>query len=294
MYSTLILDNSNWSEYKSRLHLFPLRISKLNQLESTINVKSISLKYVYNGNEKYTLGNKLYSLSDNQFVVTNKFSDCKVLINNKNDSTGICIDLDEFYFSDILHSIYFPNDIDSLNHNIAFFLSDELFSQGWFATGNMQSMLYKLISLSTNKQDVVFKDDFLKNMTYEVILNQEKIIREYNKISAIKTSTKKEIYSRLLKAKNIILDGNFHLSVKDIATMVCLSEFRFHHLFKQTFGISPLKFKTSEAMKKAIHLKSTHNLSWTGVAAQLGYSDIQTFSKVFKRMYGVSPRSAKI
>ncbi len=237
------------------------------------------------------LDNKLYNLSDNQFVVTNKFSECNVRINNSNDSTGICIDLDEFYFSDILHSMFFPNEIDSLNQNISFFLSNELFTQGWFATGNLQTMLIKLSSFSKNKMELIFRDDFLKNITYEVIMNQQKIIKEYNNIPALKPSTKKEIYARLLTAKNIILDGNYHLSVKEIASMVCLSEFRFHHLFQKVFGITPLKFKTIECMKKAIQIYSQNKITWTEVGEKLGYNDLQTFSKVFKRVYGKSPRN---
>jgi AraC family transcriptional regulator len=290
-YKPLILDNSNWEKFRPSLHLYPLRISRLSNLESNIRVKSISLKYVLNGNENYTLGNKLFELTDNQFVVTNKFSECKVRIDKTNSNTGICIDLDENYFSDIIHSLFFPNQIDSLNQNISFFMSDELFSQGSFATGNLKMMLQKLVSFSNHGQALIFKDDFLRNITYELILKQQKIIKEFNNISAIKSSTKKELYARLLQAKKLILDsGNCRLTIKEIAKMVCLSEFRFHHLFKETFGMTPLKYQTKVMMKKAVTLYSEKNISWTEVSEKIGYTDLQTFSKVFKRVYGASPK----
>jgi AraC-like DNA-binding protein len=295
LYQPLVLDNSNWDEYRPRLSSYPLRVSKLRMIESPIKVKSISLKYVWSGEENYTLGAKSYQLHDNQFAVMNKFSECRVSINDKNTSTGICIDLDENYFSNVLYSLYYPNNIDSLNTNLNFFLTEECFTQGRHATGNLQVLLNSLMRLTETNSYMVYKDDFLKDMTSELIFSQEKIIREYNRLSTVKISTRKELFARLLKAKDMMSESGMHSkTIKEIASAVCLSEFHFHHLFKKSFGITPLKFKTHKTIQHAIRLHAAENLSWTRIAFILGFPDIQTFSKVFKRVTGHSPKESHL
>ncbi len=290
LYQPLILDNSNWEKFRPKLSSYPLRVSKLNGIDSRINVKSISLKYVWSGLENYSLGNKLYGLNSNQFLIANKFNDCHVTINEKNNCTGICIDIDENYFSDVLYSIYYPNDIDSLNSNLSFFLTDDCFTQGWHADGNLQTMLNTLKNYVSLNKPLLFKDDFLRNITTELICNQEKIIHQYNRLSGMKSTTRKELFERLLRAKKIMSEPGIHsMTIKEIAHSVSLSEFRFHHLFKKTFGTTPLRFKTIETLKHAIQLHREQKLTWTDISEQLDFPDVQTFSKVFKRVFGYSP-----
>lgn len=288
LYTPLTLNQQNWQTYQGSLATYPIRLSDFSRLESSIRAKGISLKYVEKGHERYKLGNKLYHLYDNQFVINNQFIDCEVFINEKENSKGICIDIDAQYFADILQSLFTPNEIDDLHQNTRFFLSEELFCQGIYADASFQALLKKVETVG----EMFFLEDFLKEVSYHLILSQQKLIREYNNIDAIKASTKKELYARLLQSRNIMLEEHEHqYGMKEIAQMICLSEFRFYHLFKSTFGITPHQFQTQVLLEKSLKLYEEKRYSWTEIAEKVGYADIQTFGKVFKKYYGKSPKA---
>lgn len=291
LYKPLSLTEENWEKHKNDLASFPLRVSKFRKLDSPLRAKAISLKYVQKGVEKYQLGKSVHTLSNNQFVINNKYSNCEVFINENQASTGICIDLDELYFSDILESLYQPNDIDNLHQQTRFFLSEELYCQGAHADTLLCNMLNEVVAVAEKGGELFHLEDFLKNISYQLIISQQKIIKEYNNVDAIKISTKKELYARLLQSQNMMQDfSEKQPSIKEIAQAVYLSEFRFHHLFKATFGITPHQYQTQILLNKSVELHKQNHFTWTEIAEQLGYADIQTFGKVFKKYFGVSPK----
>lgn len=291
-YQPLVLDNQNWENFKSNLAAYPLRMSKISKLESNIHVSKLSMKYVANGKEIYKLNGKEYELSNNHYVLTNHFSECFVSINEKEVSQGICIDLDENYLSSILTALDSPGEIDNTSSGHRFFYSDELYSKKTGASERLEKLLQVLVKRAERGDEFFSKEDFLKAISLEVILDQCKVMKEYYGLNVLKTSTRRELYARLLQAQEIMRDDiNGQMPVKDIAAMVCLSEFRFHHLFREAFGVTPYQFQTDLLMQKAVDMYKTARLSWTEIAAKTGYSDIQAFSKVFKRKFGVSPRN---
>ena len=79
------------------------------------------------------------------------------------------------------------------------------------------------------------------------------------------------------------------LSRKQLADMASLSETRFHYVFKEIMGISPMEYLTSQRLRKAQHLLLATDASVTDVARLVGIRDIYYFSKVFKSHFAVSP-----
>ena len=56
-------------------------------------------------------------------------------------------------------------------------------------------------------------------------------------------------------------------------------------------GITPVNYITQVKMKKALEYLYEQNYSVKEVAALVGYTDIYTFSKAFKKIYGIPPSS---
>ncbi len=288
IYTPLSVGLNNWEKMKPKFGAFPVRCSHFTHLESAIKVKTISIKYVAQGIETYHIDKKEHPLTNGQYIVANQYSDCEVAIKTKEGSRGICIDIEESLFVEALQSLYAPNDFESdFSTAKHFFCSPELFSQGTHA--NLE--IKKLLQTVENQQEIFFIEDFLKDIALELVKNQKNLIRAYNRVETVKLSTKKELFHRLYSAKNIIADNpTQQLTMKQIAQQICLSEFRFHHLFKSTFGITAHQFQHQTLMHRALEMHQIQGCSWTTIADVLGYPDIQTFSKVFKKIYSVSPR----
>lgn len=79
------------------------------------------------------------------------------------------------------------------------------------------------------------------------------------------------------------------VAVKDIASYLGYSEAYFCKLFKQSFGHSFVSYLTDYRMQKAEELMRTSRLSIKEIGKTVGYPDPNYFTKVFRRVRGVSP-----
>lgn len=82
----------------------------------------------------------------------------------------------------------------------------------------------------------------------------------------------------------------YPLSVENIATRVNLERSYFTTLFTSRVGISPGKYLQNYRMNIAADILAQGVSSVSTTALSVGYPDVYTFSKTFKRQYGVSPR----
>lgn len=80
------------------------------------------------------------------------------------------------------------------------------------------------------------------------------------------------------------------LSVEDMARRVNLERSYFTTLFTRQIGISPGRYLQNYRMEIAASLLTQGGKSVSLTAQSVGYSDIYTFSKTFKRHFGLSPR----
>lgn len=67
----------------------------------------------------------------------------------------------------------------------------------------------------------------------------------------------------------------------------------FQREFRQRIGWTPLKFREFKRMERAMHLLQAGR-SVTETAAEVGYSDVYYFSRMFKRHIGASPRGYQL
>lgn len=79
------------------------------------------------------------------------------------------------------------------------------------------------------------------------------------------------------------------LHVEDLAAALGMSRSYFFRLFRQRMGISPQAYILEYKMTVAKRLLAKEKLSISNVAWQVGYDDICTFSRMFKKCVGISP-----
>lgn len=83
------------------------------------------------------------------------------------------------------------------------------------------------------------------------------------------------------------------LRLDDLAEQVRLSPAHLCRQFKARFGQSPMAYHQSQRVLAAQRLLSTTTLSCKEIATNLGFSDVYTFSKAFKRVAGMAPSQFK-
>lgn len=81
------------------------------------------------------------------------------------------------------------------------------------------------------------------------------------------------------------------IKVNDIASYIGISRSYLTRLFQQKLDISPQEYLVQYKLKKAEELIRSSTLSIQEIAQRVGYGDPLAFSKIFKHIYGQSPRN---
>lgn len=84
---------------------------------------------------------------------------------------------------------------------------------------------------------------------------------------------------------------SFPITVEDMANQLNLDRSYFGKIFKETMGQSPQEFLIRYRMSKAAELLKTTYLSVKDISIKVGYPNQLHFSRAFKNIYGLSPRS---
>lgn len=79
------------------------------------------------------------------------------------------------------------------------------------------------------------------------------------------------------------------LNLDQLAEEAALSKFHFAKLFKAQTGQSPIHYFIELKMQQACYALDTRSQSIKQVALDLGYDDAYYFSRIFKKVMGVSP-----
>ena len=101
-------------------------------------------------------------------------------------------------------------------------------------------------------------------------------------------------YVRLQKVKDHI-DQHFaeEITVKRAAAIAGLEQKYFSAFFHAKTGICFKDWVTQIRVDRAMEMMQTRNHSITDVAAAVGFRDLRTLERAFKKRTGMSPRSFK-
>jgi two-component system response regulator YesN len=118
----------------------------------------------------------------------------------------------------------------------------------------------------------------------------------------IKVEKTLETIRKLLFKKNIQVSGiieklkyfiekNFHkeINLKQAADIVCLSPKYISRIFKERVGVGFNQYKLQLRMEKAKKLLAVSHFNINEIAYKIGYENVESFVRVFKRMQKCTP-----
>lgn len=93
-------------------------------------------------------------------------------------------------------------------------------------------------------------------------------------------------------AKEFLAENyNRKVKVNDLAERIGINRSYLAKSFKKLMGCSPQQFLVNLRMEKAVGMLKNTDLPVNQIAAQVGYENPLTFSKIFKQRYGISPKN---
>ncbi|GAB1541897.1 hypothetical protein NUACC21_45700 [Scytonema sp. NUACC21] len=84
---------------------------------------------------------------------------------------------------------------------------------------------------------------------------------------------------------------NQNIKLADLAGSVGMSQYYFVRLFKQSMGIAPYQYVIQQRVERAMQLLKQGKVTITDIALQCGFANQSHFTKHFRKITGVTPRS---
>ncbi|MBK8567505.1 MAG: helix-turn-helix transcriptional regulator [Saprospiraceae bacterium] len=252
-----------------------------------------SIKYVMEGLETYNVNGHKFHVVGGQYLLANNFAEGTVHIESKKMVRGICINLSNDIISEVVASSLRPDTcMPDCSLEKYFTTPDFLENQYSINDTKMGSFLAQLDAiLSKNPfHEHQLAHDFYFGLAEHLVSDQSAICRQMLAIPSIKTITRKDLTRKVMLGKNYI-DSNFKapLSIEEIARECGLSEYHFHRLFKMVYTISPYQYLLNKRLSYSLEMLKKGNDSLTDIAYEIGFADIYSFSKAFKKHYGAPP-----
>lgn len=142
--------------------------------------------------------------------------------------------------------------------------------------------------LNTLQNDGIASDLYLESLMQTLVIY---LLRSYAVFPAQPPLTQHKlaphIVSRVLDYIHSHTDHN--LTLAEIAAVVHLSPYHLARLFKQTTGQSLHQYVLNQRLTLGKQLLETSDVTVSGIAAQLGFTDHSHFSQQFKRYFGYPP-----
>ena len=186
---------------------------------------------------------------------------------------------------------------------------DNPWSYMWIGFNGVKAETY-LNYANLNEENLIFeysKDSTLKDYISEMLKLNDMDYSNELKIEGLLyffmsklVETRKDVFSQkayksaeLYLEKSIeFIENNYsnNIKINDIATYIGINRSYLTHIFKKNINISPQDFFVNYKIDKACNLLENTDLSIKVVAKSIGYSDPLTFSKIFKKVKGESPK----
>jgi DNA-binding response OmpR family regulator/two-component sensor histidine kinase len=145
-----------------------------------------------------------------------------------------------------------------------------------------------------------FNMDILRRTIVNLINSRRMLRLKYGRNDELESKVQKvemkspdeKLLERIMKVINENI-SNSDLSVDTIASTVGISRVHLHRKMKELTGQTPHDFIRNIRLKQAAHLLSTGDMNVTEVMYACGFSNSASFSTIFKRFYGMTPRDYK-
>lgn len=252
----------------------------------------LSIKCAFNGKEFYDVHKCRYAVTDKNYLVINNGNYYSSFIDSITQVQSFTINFAPLYVKEAMTSLYRSHEsiLDNFgNHSIH---DPEFYEKLYRHDDTVSPILFRLLNQVDDFHNNISKVQELYAILLErLLLKEEETHAQVKAITSIKSSTRKELYKRLVRAKDHI-DSCYDkdISLDDLATLCCLNRFYFLRQFRDFFKVTPRQYIIQRRMEAAAQLlRELPSPSVSAVCALVGYSDASSFSKSFSQFYSCPP-----
>lgn len=158
--------------------------------------------------------------------------------------------------------------------------------------GDMQYNLFNMYKqIQAKNEDETLMNEYIRHFLkiyYSAYYRNYKA--SVDRLDCVRADTKREVFKRVCLAKEFISNNyNRSFSLEDVASASFLSVNHLLRTFKQVLGMSPYQYLMLTRLNRAKNLLSNENAPINEIAFAVGYESANSFIRVFKTRFKLSP-----
>jgi AraC-like DNA-binding protein len=145
------------------------------------------------------------------------------------------------------------------------------------------------------KSDAMIEDDWLEERLRELLAamvqTQSGVKQQTHELPAVRASTREELWRRVNRARDFLhahLGSRIRLA--EVAAAACLSPFHLLRTFQAAFRQTPHEYLNQCRLERAKFLLEKTRIPVTTICLDCGFTSLGSFSALFHKNLGVSPR----
>jgi AraC family transcriptional regulator len=238
--------------------------------------------YFVNGNRN--------SINSHQLFLVNRHSRLAIHARRKSSAPALL-----FFHSrlpDLVRHSMENNDEKLLEENFSDQYHDFSYLERLHENPAFNQTIHTLVALGSSCSSFAsLKADIMIRNLFEQLLRENKTAAQLSKnISAIKVSTRLEIYKRISLAKEWIeSNSTSRITLEEIAAIANMNSQHFLRLFKQVYQITPHQYLISCKLEKAKQLLQSTDWPVAEICTAIGFESVYSFSLLFRRRFDIPP-----
>ncbi|WP_105431839.1 AraC family transcriptional regulator [Neorhizobium sp. T6_25] len=269
-----------WDLFQSSIVAFRLRTRKL---EVEPHSGGFSLKTVFSGSEAYELKDRAALVVPGEVLLVRQ---------NEVYSSSIATPVETDSFS-----LFFPFEFyrqviaEGRSQTLHRFLDSAASSVSLPVNSEFSSLLRRIATELEATDSKLLLGELVAQLQMAIGGHVEDVVKNYARISMRIGVRKADRLRRLMRAREMLHDDlGRELTLAELASEACMSEFHLLRCFAEAFGVPPSRYLEQLRIERARELLVSSRLSVKVVADRAGYTNFSAFCRSFRRATGTTPR----
>jgi AraC family transcriptional regulator len=252
----------------------------------------LSLNCLFNGWGMYETDAARFSVDDNVFLVLNAGREYAFSIASATMVESLSICFPDEWLADA-YAASNRSCADLLDTPFANMPPAEFFETLYYhdqhLSAPIQHLRQRLDSGPVSEPEL---EEMLRVLADALLRAQHRFERRAETIAAVRQSTRHELLRRLYRAKAYIhANVEYELPLSEIARAAALAPHHFLRTFRANFGVTPHAYLVQQRLARARLLLAGTDLSVHSICTRIGFPSAPSFSNLFRRHHGLSPRA---
>jgi AraC family transcriptional regulator len=252
----------------------------------------LSVKSMISGSAVWETPGRSFEVHENTYLILNDRQHYRMTIESARKATTFCVFFERGFVEDIFRAqtsataSLLDEPGPSAPQPVGFI--ERIEPQGDLLRRELQRLKKRLASglLSSDESNAD-----LYRLAERLLADHRQTRLLAARLPAVRRATRDELLRRVLRGRDFLLSRlSDPSSLKDAAHAACLSPFHFHRAFQAAFRETPHRHAMRYRLDRACQLLRGTNRSITEICFDSGFESLGSFSALFCRTYGVSPR----